>query len=101
MIEGAGLQQIAVRTEHWLYREVRTESRGRRVTMGFAPEGVPQLYDLDRDPASVDDLVAERADVAERLARLADASPSAAGRGSLEVAPEHRAALETLGYVDP
>jgi arylsulfatase A-like enzyme len=100
VLEGSRLHQVAIRTGDWLYRKVRVRSKSRRAALGFAPDGADQLYALDTDPRGLHDVSANEPEVAAELARLVVRLPARPTKTELELDPKHRAALESLGYVD-
>ena len=110
-LEGAGGEQLAIRTPDWLYRVTRKPRAGQRLALGFEPGQAAALHALAEDPGERRDVAADHAAVAQRLASLAREGPREGGgeeaggavapRRGLELDPAHRAALEQLGYADP
>jgi len=101
-LEGAGGDQLAIRTPDWLYRVARSKSPRALRALGFEPGRPTALHALAGDPAGVEDVSREYAEQARRLASLLEADePEAEVESALELDPAHREALEQLGYFDP
>jgi len=104
ILEGAHQQEIAVRTPRWLYREVLDPHRLRAGTLhylGFGPKAPFELYDLSDDPAETRNLYRETHPELARLRGLIRDHLASDRRAADPLAsPEHREALEALGYVE-
>jgi arylsulfatase A-like enzyme len=101
VLEGAGREEIAVRTPTSFYREVTEEFRNDEVLgyLGYAPGKPAEFYALDSDPDELSDLypVAEAEPFEAIAARfLAIRNPPTVSRTD---SPEHRQALKALGYL--
>jgi arylsulfatase A-like enzyme len=104
ILEGAHRQEVAVRTPRWLYREVLEPHRSRHGTLhylGYQPEVPFELYDLSDDPAETRNLYHEDHPELARLRGMIREHLASERRAADPLAsPEHRKALEALGYVE-
>ncbi|HEX5066249.1 MAG TPA: hypothetical protein VFY49_09055, partial [Myxococcota bacterium] len=66
------------------------------------PIAAEELYDLQSDPGERQNVIASHPGVASQLrTRLAEKMPSRVEVSAPELAPEARAELKALGYIEP
>ena len=105
VLEGAGREEVAVRTKRWLFRRFNDPGSSRASVMrslGFSEAAPLELYDLQEDPQELTNLYEDEHPALAELQGLLDAfslaHPRPQGQNLLD--PRHREGLRALGYVE-